>query len=146
LRSQDARSLFRTALADPYHRVVANALVGLYLLGETDVLNEMIELCSHKDHLFRAVMSYGDGLRERCSGDPHPSGVDPRYFTHRPSTRLKSILLLKSVKPAESESFPVEEPLAPEPVTPECVAAEAQIPPEKLLPEDAGSFNLFMFR
>jgi hypothetical protein len=46
------------AVADPHHRVVANALISLYRLGESGALDKMVELCGHKNHLFRAAVAW----------------------------------------------------------------------------------------
>jgi hypothetical protein len=61
---------FRTALADTNHRVVANALVGLYRLGDTEALNQMINHCADKQHLFRAAMAWAMGEVEDARAVP----------------------------------------------------------------------------
>jgi len=55
--SVDCRPLFRHALEDPNHRVVANALVGLHRLGENrEVVAHLIRMARHPDALFRAAV------------------------------------------------------------------------------------------
>jgi HEAT repeat protein len=57
----DAEGLFRSALSDPHHRVVANALVGLYYKNDSTALEKMIELTKHPSPDFRAAMAWALG-------------------------------------------------------------------------------------
>jgi HEAT repeat protein len=57
----DAEALFRFALFDPHHRVVANALVGLYYKNDQTALDKMIELTRHPSPDFRAAMAWALG-------------------------------------------------------------------------------------
>ena len=45
-KTSDAKELFTTAAADPHHRVVANALVGLHFQGDNSAFTRMTELSS----------------------------------------------------------------------------------------------------
>jgi hypothetical protein len=58
---QELLALLRSAVDDSNHRVVANALVGLYRLGESEALQKMITLCATRQHLFRAAMAWAMG-------------------------------------------------------------------------------------
>ena len=58
----DAEVLLRSVFTDTHHRVVANALVGLYRVGAADALPEMMKWSAHKDHLFRASMAWAMGF------------------------------------------------------------------------------------
>lgn len=59
--SEDTEALFRCALSDPHHRVVANALVGLYYKKDPTALEKMIELTKHPSPDFRAAMAWALG-------------------------------------------------------------------------------------
>ena len=142
INNEDARGLFRLALSDPHHRVVGNALVGLYLLGETDLLNQMIELCAHKDHLFRSAMAWAMGFVKDPRAIPtlqeltHDSSLVVR------KRALSSLLLIESLKPVETHVAPLPNPAEPE-------AAHAETATEKTLdkpPTEDTSFKLFLFK
>jgi hypothetical protein len=70
VRDGDAFRFFRSALTDSHHRVVANALVGLYRLGELEAIHKMISLSSNKQHLFRAAMAWAMGVVEDSRAIP----------------------------------------------------------------------------
>jgi hypothetical protein len=67
-RSPDSIALFQVAASDPNHRVVGNALIGLYLQGHPSALAKMIEASQSPDPLFRAAMAWCFGFirDERC--------------------------------------------------------------------------------
>jgi len=69
-KDQEVRAILQSAVSDPNHRVVANALVGLYLMGDTEALQKMIELCDAKNHLFRAAMAWAMGVVEDLRAVP----------------------------------------------------------------------------
>jgi hypothetical protein len=69
-KDQEVRNILQAAVNDPSHRVVANALVGLYLLGDREALQKMIELCEAKNHLFRAAMAWAMGVVEDLRAVP----------------------------------------------------------------------------
>jgi HEAT repeats len=54
-------SLFEAALSDPHHRVVANALVGLYLQKDPRAFDKMLELARDSQPLCRAAMAWAFG-------------------------------------------------------------------------------------
>jgi HEAT repeat protein len=90
--AQDVLPFFRIALADPNHRVVANALVGLYRLGETEALQKMIVHCSDGQHLFRAAMAWAMGVIDDTRAVPTLKNLSvDRSFTVR--QRASSSLL-----------------------------------------------------
>jgi HEAT repeat protein len=70
LRESDAFRFFRSALTDSHHRVVANALVGLYRLGELEAMQKMISLSSNKQHRMRAAMAWAMGVVEDSRAIP----------------------------------------------------------------------------
>ena len=83
----EARTLLKFAASDANNRVVGNALLGLYHLGEASVLADVINLAAHESALFRAsaawVMGetgdprFTDALR-RLISEPDPIGSQAR--------------------------------------------------------------------
>ncbi len=61
VQSPEAVSFFRAALSDTHHRVIANALVGLYYHEAEATLEEMKKLASHSSPLFRAAIAWAFG-------------------------------------------------------------------------------------
>jgi hypothetical protein len=106
--SEDARQLFKAALSDSNHRVVGNAMVGLYLLGETEILNEMVELCAHKNHLFRAAMAWAMGYVKdrRAISTLQELTRDPSLVVRKRA--LNSLLILESLPSNEAPKAPAE--------------------------------------
>ncbi len=56
--SPAARALFREAVRDGSNRVAGNALLGLYLLGDTTAIPQIMKLAAHPDPLFRATAAW----------------------------------------------------------------------------------------
>lgn len=52
---------FERGLQDAHHRVVANALVGLYLQGSTAGVNGLVRLAQHNESPFRAAATWAMG-------------------------------------------------------------------------------------
>jgi len=52
---------FERSLQDRHHRVVANALVGLYLQGATTGVSGLVRLAQHHESLFRAAATWAMG-------------------------------------------------------------------------------------
>lgn len=57
---------FKSALRDPHNRVVGNALVGLYLLGDPTASELLLEMARHRSPSFRATAAWAMGFL----GDP----------------------------------------------------------------------------
>ena len=88
-KNDESRAIFQAALSDCHHRVVSNVLVGLYRMGQTETLNDMIDLCAHKDHLFPGCHGLGHGFREGSARYPHAPGDEPRSIPCRAQARLE---------------------------------------------------------
>lgn len=58
LDSPEARELLQWALKDSNNRVVGNALVGLYRLGETSSLPELVRMAGHDSTSFRRTAAW----------------------------------------------------------------------------------------
>ncbi|HEX3877379.1 MAG TPA: HEAT repeat domain-containing protein [Bryobacteraceae bacterium] len=57
----DVRLLLRTAARDPHHRVSANALFGLYRMGETRAIPDLLEMASNSAPMFRTAAAWAMG-------------------------------------------------------------------------------------
>ncbi len=60
---------FKIALRDPHNRVVGNALVGLYMMGDPTAAELLIEMARHRSPSFRATAAWAMGFLE-----------DPRFL------------------------------------------------------------------
>ena len=56
--SPEARSLLHFASNDANNRVLGNALLGLYYLGDCSVLEEVVKMSAHESKLFRATAAW----------------------------------------------------------------------------------------
>ncbi|MCS7314565.1 MAG: HEAT repeat domain-containing protein [Bryobacterales bacterium] len=56
--------VFKMALRDPHNRVVGNALVGLYMMGDPTAAELLIEMARHKSPSFRATAAWAMGYLE----------------------------------------------------------------------------------
>ena len=68
--SPETSDFFQAALSDENHRVVGNALVGLYLRGDVSALDKIVELCESPDASFRAAMAWSLGSIKDERGIP----------------------------------------------------------------------------
>jgi hypothetical protein len=59
--TDEARILLQFAVADGNNRVAANALLGLYYLGESSVLADLVKMANHESGLFRASAAWAMG-------------------------------------------------------------------------------------
>lgn len=59
--SADATQIFKSVLNDLHHRVVANALVGLYYRKDPGALNTIVNLTAHPSPRFRVAMVWALG-------------------------------------------------------------------------------------
>src|ERR1035437_10930718 len=64
--SPEARTLLNFAANDANTRVVGNALLGLYYLGESSVLADVVKLAAHDSALSRSSAAWVMGV----AGDP----------------------------------------------------------------------------
>ncbi len=67
--SPGARALFWEAMKDPNNRVIGNALLGLYRLGDNATIPRLLAMISHEDPTFRATAAWVIGETE-----------DPRFL------------------------------------------------------------------
>lgn len=111
----DFRPLFRMALRDPDHRVAGNALVGLYLLGEThDVGTPLEQMARHSEAPFRAAAAWvmGQTRDERFIGLLRDMAGDP-YRVVR-SSALRALGRISRLPPAAGPPGDVAVQIPPE--------------------------------
>ena len=79
--TKEAETIYRGALNDPSHRVVANAIVGLYSINKEAALERLKQLAEHSSLMFRLAMIWAIGkigdrsgieLLQRLSQDKSP--------------------------------------------------------------------------
>ena len=93
----EARELLETLLHDPNNRVAGNAMLGLYRLGYSPVIPEIIALSSHASALFRATAAWVMGE----TGDPRFSeALAVRLREPNPVVRKRAFAALRQIRAA----------------------------------------------
>jgi len=69
-KSLETAEIFKAALSDENHRVVGNALIGLYLQGDFSVLDRLSDLSTSIDPSFRAAVAWSLGFISDERGVP----------------------------------------------------------------------------
>jgi HEAT repeat protein len=101
----EARTLLRFALSDANNRVVGNALLGLYHLGESSVLADVINLTAHESALFRASAAWVMGE----TGDPRFTEALRHLISESDAAvRKRAFAALGQLKAANGQSPPGE--------------------------------------
>lgn len=104
--------VFQEALGDDNHRVVVNALVGLYHHGDESYYEKMVALAGHPEPRFRAALAWalGDIREEKLLSLLQKFASDP---SSEVSTRAAaSLLALRPGQTAESSSDKQNEEVA----------------------------------
>jgi HEAT repeat protein len=98
-KTAEAKDLFKAALADSNHRVVGNALVGLYLQGSPDAFVKMGELCERPEVAVRRAMAWCLGFIQDQRAVPllQTLSKDPS-----PVVRNRALRSLAALQPAET--------------------------------------------
>jgi HEAT repeat protein len=99
VRNTETASIFRSALSDPHHRVVANALIGLHLQNDSSAFEKMVELAAHREPLVRSAMAWAFGhiLDKRAVPTLEVLSKDPSMMVQKRA--LRSLLALQSGAP-----------------------------------------------
>jgi HEAT repeat protein len=109
----------------------------LYLLDDTQVLNDMVELSGHKDHLIRAAMAWAMGYVKDTRAIP----VLQELVRDRSATVRKraaaGLVILEAILTPEAATVVVPEP------QPETRAFDAPAPESS---EIETELNLFLFK
>lgn len=66
VETEAVRAVFRAAMNDPSNRVLANALLGLYRLGDASTISPLLRMAEHATPVFRATAAWAMGQ----TGDP----------------------------------------------------------------------------
>jgi hypothetical protein len=99
----EAQILLRFALADANNRVVGNALLGLYNMGECSVIPEIAKMAGHEASLFRATAAWVMGE----TGDPRFTETLVRMLVEPDTTvRKLAVTALRRVKAAAAQTVP----------------------------------------
>jgi HEAT repeat protein len=132
-KDQEVRQILQNALNDSNHRVVANALVGLYMMGDAEALQKMVDLCQTRNHLFRAAMAWAMGIVDDLRAVPALQflTLDPSFTVrNRAANSLKAI----GQAPLEDTEFVPPEAKA-QPAKPAAPALEEPVEaPQAMLP------------
>jgi HEAT repeat protein len=95
----EARALLHFAASDASNRVIGNALLGLYYLGDCAALEEMVKLSTHESNLFRASAAWVMGE----TGDVRFSDVVRRLLLEpEPVVRKRALAALGRIKQASN--------------------------------------------
>jgi HEAT repeat protein len=71
VNTDDARELLQSLMRDANNRVVGNAVLGLYKLGDSSMIPEIVALARHESAMFRATAAWVMGE----TGDPRVTEV-----------------------------------------------------------------------
>jgi hypothetical protein len=100
IESEQARDLLQWAMKDTNNRVVGNALVGLYRLGEVSPLAEIIKMAAHDSAAFRRTAAWVMGE----TGDPRFSEVLGRMIADgHADVRKSAFAAVRRVRSAGAE-------------------------------------------
>ncbi len=95
----EVRALLKFAASDAGNRVVGNALLGLYYLGEASILADVINLAAHESPLFRASAAWVMGE----TGDPRFTDALRRMISEPdPAVRKRAFSALAQIKTANA--------------------------------------------
>jgi HEAT repeats len=95
--SMEARALLHFAAGDASNRVIGNALLGLYYLGDPAALDEMVKLSTHESNLFRATAAWVMGQ----TGDVRFSDIVRRLLLEPEAVvRKRALAALGRIKQA----------------------------------------------
>jgi hypothetical protein len=98
--SPEARSLLSFAINDANNRVVGNALLGLYYLGDSSALTEVVRLASNESELFRASAAWVMGE----TGDPRfLDSLRPLIAEPDQEVRKRAFTALSQIKVASAQ-------------------------------------------
>jgi HEAT repeat protein len=89
VRGEEIAGIFRSALSDPHHRVVGNALIGLHLQQDNSAFERITELAAHSEPLFRSVVAWALGyiLDQRAVPTLEALSRDPSILVRKRALR-----------------------------------------------------------
>jgi hypothetical protein len=124
VNNPETRKLFREALSHPHHRVVVNALIGLYYQGDETAFPKLIELAQHPSQAFRTAVVWAFGhlldnraapiLEEMVEHEPEPLRTKALKVLELLPTGQQRIRKIEEVAEPEVTKPPGQEDSAPE--------------------------------
>jgi hypothetical protein len=101
VNSREAQTLLGSALADTNNRVLGNALLGLYRLGDCSVIREIVLMASHEASVFRSTAAWVMGE----TGDPRFTETLVRMLVEPDTTvRKLAVTALRRIKAAAAQT------------------------------------------
>jgi HEAT repeat protein len=102
--SPDKVEIFRSALSDAHHRVVANGLVGLHLSKDSTAFEKIIDLTVHPEPMFRAAMAWALGFILEVRGIPTLERLSRDSSTMVKKRALQSLVTLETLQLRSEEA------------------------------------------
>ena len=101
VNSREAQTLLGSALADTNNRVLGNALLGLYRLGDCSVIQEIVLMASHETSVFRSTAAWVMGETD----DPRFAETLVRMLVE-PDTTVRKVAFtaLRRIKAAAAQT------------------------------------------
>jgi hypothetical protein len=101
VNSREAQTLLGSALADTNNRVLGNALLGLYRLGDCSVIQEIVLMASHETTVFRSTAAWVMGETD----DPRFAETLVRMLVE-PDTTVRKVAFtaLRRIKAAAAQT------------------------------------------
>ena len=101
VNSREAQTLLGSALTDANNRVLGNALLGLYRLGDCSVIREIVLMASHETSVFRSTAAWVMGETD----DPRFTETLVRMLVEPDTTvRKLAFTALRRVKAAAAQT------------------------------------------
>ena len=140
VRTEDATAIFRMALADSHHRVVANGLLGLFYQNDLSVVDAMLAHAVDERPLTRAAMAWalGETRDRRALATLKKLVADPVPVVANQAA--KALSQFADISEPEARTPPIDNLLSKlnaEMAKPEEQPATQPAPPKKI---DNGSF------
>ncbi len=92
IQNAEIEAIFRGALLDEHHRVVINALVGLYYQGDTGALPKLLEYTNHSNEMYRLAVIWALGYLAQPEAIPVLRSVSESDISE--SVRDKAVIVL----------------------------------------------------
>jgi HEAT repeat protein len=101
VETPEARTLLNFAASDANNRVVGNAMLGLYYIGDAAVLAEIAKLAAHESAMFRATAAWVMGE----TGDPRfTDGLRRLISESDPTVRKRAFAALSRIKASNAQT------------------------------------------
>src|SRR5260370_4136554 len=105
VETPEARTLLNFAASDANNRVVGNALLGLYYIGEAAVLTDITKLAGHESALLRATAAW---VIAESGHQPFTDSLRRLISEADPVVRKRAFAALSRIKSANAQPIPGE--------------------------------------